>query len=194
MKIKLKDIKKIVEGVVKEAISERSDEERFPPSTFGRYNSTMTKMMEDYDIHAATRDHGREMRKLSNALQDALDSGGAVKAMEISKQMEELNRQLEQQIESIIRSNDADARPMEEQEEAPAAPETAQPEVDQKADVGVVLKYIEKINNIQEYAQLLQAVLAHTPAGDENLKKRALLAVFKKLGISSTAVKKVAGE
>jgi hypothetical protein len=80
------------------------------------------------------------------------------------------------------------------EQEPPAEPEAAQPAVNQKADVGVVLKYIEKINNIQEYVQLLEAVLAHTPAGDEGLKKRALLAVFKKLGIASSAVKKVAGE
>ena len=79
------------------------------------------------------------MKKLSNALQDALDSGGAVKVMEISKQMEALNRQLEQEIEAIIRSNDADARPMEEQE-APAEPEAAQPAVKQKSDVDVVTK------------------------------------------------------
>ncbi len=92
-------------------------------------------------------------------------------------------------VEEVVR----DALSEQEQEEAPAAPETAQPEVDQKADVGVVLKYIEKINNIQEYAQLLQAVLAHTPAGDENLKKRALLAVFKKYQIPSTAVQKITG-
>jgi hypothetical protein len=207
MKIKIKDIKKIVEGVVKEALSERSDEERFPPSMFGRYNSTMTKMMEDYDIHAATREHGREMKKLSNALQDALDSGGAVKAMEISKQMEELNRQLEQQIESIIRSNDADARPMEEQMVDPdqvaskppagapaAAPETAQPAVKQKADVDVVLKYIQRINNVVEYAQLLNAVLKHVPGGDKPKHKKAVKQVFAAFGVSSSAVKKVAGE
>jgi len=187
MKIKLKDIKQIVEGVVKEALSEQED------PRFGRYKSSMTKTIEDYDIKKATMAHSLEMKKLSNALQDALNSGGAIKVMEISKQMEALNRQLEQEIEAIIRSNDADARPMEEQE-APAEPEAAQPAVDQKADVGVVLKYIEKINNIQEYVQLLEAVLAHTPAGDENLKKRALLAVFKKLGIATSAVKKVAGE
>ena len=57
------------------------------------------------------------------------------------------------------------------EQEPPAEPEAAQPAVDQKADVGVVLKYIEKINNIQEYVQLLEEVLAHTPAGDESLKK-----------------------
>ncbi len=97
-------------------------------------------------------------------------------------------------IKKIVEEVVQDALSEQEEQEAPAEPEAAQPAVDQKADVGVVLKYIEKINNIQEYAQLLQAVLAHTPAGDENLKKRALFAVFKKLGISSTAVKKVAGE
>ena len=187
MKLKLKDIKQIVEGVVKNALFEEED------PRFGRYKSSMTKTFETVDIEKATRKHAQAMGELSAALKDALSVGGAVKVMEISKQMEELNRQLEQEIEAIIRSNDADARPMEEQE-APAAPETAQPAVDQKADVGVVLKYIEKINNIQEYVQLLEAVLAHTPAGDENLKKRALLAVFKKLGIATSAVKKVAGE
>ena len=97
-------------------------------------------------------------------------------------------------IKKIVEEVVQDALSEQEEQEAPAEPEAAQPAVDQKADVGVVLKYIEKINNIQEYVQLLEAVLAHTPAGDEGLKKRALLAVFKKLGIASSAVKKVAGE
>ena len=103
MKLKLKDIKQIVEGVVKNALFEEED------PRFGRYKSSMTKTIEDYDIKKATMAHSLEMKKLSNALQDALDSGGAVKVMEISKQMEALNRQLEQEIEAIIRSNDADA-------------------------------------------------------------------------------------
>ena len=120
MKLKLKYIKQIVEGVVKNALSEQED------PRFGRYKSSMTQTIEDYDIKKATMVHSLEMKKLSNALQDALDSGGAVKVMEISKQMEALNRQLEQEIEAIIRSNDADARPMEEQEEQEA------PEMDKR--------------------------------------------------------------
>ena len=80
------------------------------------------------------------------------------------------------------------------EQETPAEPEAAQPAVDQKADVDVVTKHIQKINNMDEYVQLLQKVLAHTPAGDEGLKKRALLAVFKNFGVGSSAVKKVVGE
>ena len=96
---------------------------------FGRYKSSMTQTIEDYDIKKATMVHSLEMKKLSNALQDALDSGGAVKAMEISKQMEELNKQLEQEIEAIIRSNDADvAESIQEskQEEKQVVTETPQ--------------------------------------------------------------------
>ena len=119
MKIKLKDIKQIVEGVVKNALSEEED------PRFGRYKSSMTKTFETVDIEKATRKHAQAMGELSAALKDALSVGGAVKVMEISKQMEELNRQLEQEIEAIIRSNDEYARPMEEQEEAPAAPQMA---------------------------------------------------------------------
>ena len=189
MKLKLKDIKQIVEGVVKNALSEQED------PRFGRYKSSMTKTIEDYDIKKATMAHSLEMKKLSNALQDALDSGGALKVMEISKQMEALNRQLEQEIEAIIRSNDADARPMEEQEApaAPAAPETAQPAVKQAADVDVVTKYIQKINNEKEYIQLLQKVLAHVPAGDKAIQRRAVRKVFQGLQLAASGVKKVTG-
>ena len=186
MKIKTEDIKKIVEEVVKDALSEQED------PRFGRYKSSMTKTIEDYDIKKATMAHSLEMKKLSNALQDALDSGGALKVMEISKQMEALNRQLEQEIEAIIRSNDADARPMEEQEE-PAAPETAQPAVKQAADVDVVTKYIQKINNEKEYIQLLQKVLAHVPAGDKAIQRRAVRKVFQGLQLAASGVKKVTG-
>jgi hypothetical protein len=75
-----------------------------------------------------------------------------------------------------------------------AAPETAQPAVKQKADVDVVLKYIQKINNVVEYAQLLNAVLKHVPGGDKPKHKKAVKQVFAAFGVSSSAVKKVAGE
>jgi len=93
---------------------EKVDEVDKEDPRFGRYNSTMTKTIEDYDIKKATMAHSLKMKKLGDTLQDALNSGGAVKAMEISKQMEALNKQLEQEIEAIIRSNDADATPIQE--------------------------------------------------------------------------------
>ena len=152
MKLKLKDIKQIVEGVVKNALFEEED------PRFGRYKSSMTKTIEDYDIHKATMAHSLEMKKLSNALQNALDSGGAVKVMEISKQMEELNRQLEQEIEAIIRSNDEYARPMEEQEEAPAAPQMAKgaQKVAQKLDKAAGLATsVQTVAKTDELEQIL---------------------------------------
>ncbi len=155
MKLKLKDIKQIVEGVVKNALSEQED------PRFGRYKSSMTKTIEDYDIKKATMAHSLEMKKLSNALQDALDSGGAVKVMEISKQMEALNRQLEQEIEAIIRSNDADARPMEEQEEQ-EAPEMARgaQKVAQKLDKAAGLATsVAPITSVEELEQILTDVI-----------------------------------
>ena len=152
MKIKLKDIKQIVEGVVKEALSEEDPR-------FGRYKSSMTKTFETVDIEKATRKHAQAMGDLSAALKDALSVGGAVKVMEISKQMEELNRQLEQEIESIIRSYDADARPMKEQEEAPAS-------VNPKVNVKDADKAAEKVDAHKALVALLQFI--DTPAEIES--------------------------
>ncbi len=169
MKIKTEDIKKIVEEVVKNALSEQEN------PRFGRYKSSMTKTIEDYDIHKATMAHSLEMKKLSNALQGALDSGGAVKVMEISKQMEALNRQLEQEIEAIIRSNDADARPMEEQEEqeAPEMDKRVQ-KVAQKLDKAAGLATsVNTIATVGQLEQVLTDVISRLDANkvtDQELK------------------------
>ena len=80
------------------------------------------------------------------------------------------------------------------EQEPPAEPEAAQPAVKQKSDVDVVTKHIQKINNATEYEQLLAAVLSHVPGGNKAQHKLALKKVFDQLGITSSAVKKVAGE
>lgn len=95
-------------------------------------------------------------------------------------------------IKQIVEEVVQDAISEQEQEEVPASPQAAQPNKEkQKADVGVILKYIEKINNVPEYIQLLTAILKHIPGGDAGVHKRAVLAVFKELGITSSAVQKV---
>ena len=96
---------------------------------FGRYKSSMTKTFETVDIEKATRKHAQAMGEISAALKDALSGGGAVEAIEISKQMEELNNQLEQEIESIIRSYDehaAESIQESKQEEKQVVTETPQ--------------------------------------------------------------------
>jgi hypothetical protein len=192
MKIKLKDIKQIVEGVVKEALSEEDPR-------FGRYKSSMTKTFETVDIEKATRKHAQAMGELTAALKDALSAGGAVKVMEISKQMEELNRQLEQEIESIIRSYDADARPMKEQEEQMVDPDQVAPapaggDSKLKADVDIMLKKLPTINTLPEYEQLLAAVLTHNIPGGENIKRKALKDVLlKQFKLPATVVDKILG-
>ena len=80
------------------------------------------------------------------------------------------------------------------EQEAPAEPEAAQPAVKQKSDVDVVTKHIQRINNATEYEQLLAAVLRHVPGGNKAQHKLAVKKVFDQLGITSSAVKKVAGE
>ena len=169
MKLKLKDIKQIVEGVVKNALFEEED------PRFGRYKSSMTKTFETVDIEKATRKHAQAMGELSAALEDALSAGGAVKVMEISKQMEELNRQLEQEIESIIRSYDEYARPMEEQEEqeAPEMDKRAQ-KVAQKLDKAAGLATsVNTIATVDQLEQVLTDVISRLDANkitDQKLK------------------------
>ena len=168
MKLKLKDIKQIVEGVVKNALSEEDPR-------FGRYKSSMTKTLETVDIEKATRKHAQAMGELSAALKDALSAGGAVKVMEISKQMEELNRQLEQEIESIIRSYDEYARPMEEQEEqeAPEMDKRVQ-KVAQKLDKAAGLATsVNTIATVGQLEQVLTDVISRLDANkvtDQELK------------------------
>lgn len=152
MKIKLKDIKQLVEGVVKNALSEQEKED----PRFGRYKSSLTKTLETVDIEGATRKHAQAMGILSAALKDALSVGGAVKVMEISKQIEELNRDLEQEIESIIRSYDKYARPMEEQEEAPVAPQMTKgaqkvaQKLDKASGLATSVKVVTKPGELEE--------------------------------------------
>ena len=192
MKIKTEELKKIVEEVVKNALSEEDPR-------FGRYKSSMTKTFETVDIEKATRKHAQAMGELTAALKDALSAGGAVKVMEISKQMEELNRQLEQEIESIIRSYDADARPMKEQEEQMVDPDQVAPapaggDSKLKADVDIMLKKLPTINTLPEYEQLLAAVLTHNIPGGENIKRKALKDVLlKQFKLPATVVDKILG-
>jgi hypothetical protein len=79
------------------------------------------------------------------------------------------------------------------EQEPPADPEPAQPAAKQAADVDVVTKYIQKINNEKEYIQLLQKVLAHVPAGDKAIQNRAVKKVFQGLQLAASGVKKVTG-
>lgn len=69
-----------------------------------------------------------------------------------------------------------------------------EPAGQQKADVAIILKKIPLINTLQEYEQLLAAVLTHEVPGGESVKRRALKAVLvKQFNLPTSIVDKILG-